>query len=315
MDQQVTIHGDGSNDEIAQLHHQREALMMASQEPVTISNLKQDSLMIPVARMTHFFPAGHPIPSGPTNQGRLRMLEAPEPNIHVIFHMLGSPTPIVPSLHWPLGDTAKHMRESVIRAFKAVVSAIGQNSIQGMVLLNLETGGEDGPVEFPIMMLWVIDGAKSDVRQIIQKVRTVSFENLDPVKTGFQCTHLFDSYEEVATLAKPPIDKLCRKPTTNTTGYIIRIFKVFEGDDGERFERNWLMWSGARLLYKSISPDVALRRLTLHKSGVQNGAHMYILLCDCANFLTEICKAVKAVPMLRMSLCGETGLYRPICSL
>lgn len=59
-----------------------------------------------------------------------------------------------------------------------------------------------------MMLLWVIDGAKGvDVRQVIQKVRTVSFENLDPVKTGFQCTHLFDSYEEVATLAKPPIGK------------------------------------------------------------------------------------------------------------
>ncbi|CAL4187472.1 unnamed protein product, partial [Meganyctiphanes norvegica] len=129
-----------NSDGIAQLHHQREALM-TPQEPVTLSNLKQDSLMIPVARMTHFFPAGHPIPSGPSNQGRLRMLETPEPNIHVIFHMLGSPTPITPALHWPVGDTVKHMRECVLKAFKAVVSAIGQNSIQGMVLLNLETGG------------------------------------------------------------------------------------------------------------------------------------------------------------------------------
>ncbi|CAL4161466.1 unnamed protein product, partial [Meganyctiphanes norvegica] len=139
----VTLHGDGNSDAIAQLHHQREALM-TPQEPVTLSNLKQDSLMIPVARMTHFFPAGHPIPSGPTNQGRLRMLETPEPNIHVIFHMLGPPIPITPSLHRPLGDPANHMKECVIKAFKAVVTALGQNSIQGMVLLNLEKGGELG---------------------------------------------------------------------------------------------------------------------------------------------------------------------------
>jgi len=249
------------------------------------------------------------------------MLETPEPNIHIIFHILGPPTTINPTLYLPLRDPVNHMKECVINTFKEVISAIGQNSIQGMVLLNLEKGGElgpreDGTVEFPMMLLWVIDGAKvSDVQPVIAKVRKVSFESLDPVKTGFQCTHLFDSYEEVATLAKPPIDQLCRKPTRNTTGYIIRIFKVFEGDDRQRFERNWLMWSGARLLYKTISEDVALRRLTLHKSGAQNGQHVYVLLCDCANFLTEICKAVKAVPMLRMGLCGETGLYRPICTL
>lgn len=32
-----------------------------SQEPVTLSTLKQDSLMIPAARMSQFFPAGHPV--------------------------------------------------------------------------------------------------------------------------------------------------------------------------------------------------------------------------------------------------------------
>lgn len=27
-------------------------------------------------------------------------------------------------------------------------------------------------------------------------------------------------------------------------------FQVFEGDDGERFEKNWLYWTGARMLYR-----------------------------------------------------------------
>lgn len=26
--------------------------------------------------------------------------------------------------------------------------------------------------------------------------------------------------------------------------------QVFEGDDGERFEKNWLYWTGARMLYR-----------------------------------------------------------------
>lgn len=70
-----------------------------------------------------------------------------------------------------------------------------------------------------------------------------------------------------------------------TTAYIISVYKVFEGDDGERFERNWLYWtggkntydnlkkqifdcvfiSGARMLYRYLPKSAGLRRITLHK--------------------------------------------------
>ncbi|CAL4122536.1 unnamed protein product, partial [Meganyctiphanes norvegica] len=269
---------------------------VATGDPVTLSNLKQDSLMIPVARMSHFFPAGHPIPTSGNTGGRLRLLETPEPSIHIAIHLLGPPTPITPSIQWQLNDPHDHMKNCVTKAFKAVVASVGTQFLQGMVLLNLERGGELGPVEFPFLVLWVVDGAKCDYQTVIDKIRTISYEQLDPVKTGFTCEHYFDTYEEVATLAKPPIENLSRKPTSKTSGYIVRVFKVFEGDDGQKFERNWLMWTGARLLYKSISAEVGLRRLTLHKSNVQNGIHIYILLCDMANFLTHICQAVKAIP-------------------
>lgn len=63
--------------------------------------------------------------------------------------------------------------------------------------------------------------------------------------------------------------------------------QVFEGDDGERFERNWLYWTGAhekyanfilimfnilyhhllgaRMLYRYLPRNAGLRRITLHK--------------------------------------------------
>ena len=109
---------------------------------------------------------------------------------------------------------------------------------------------------------------------------------------------------------------MSRRASTPNTGYVISVFKVFEGDDGEKFERNWLGWSGARALYCSMmNDDVGLRRLTLHKSNAFKGFVTYILLCDCSNFLRQLGCAVKAVPRLRMRLCGETGLYRPICTV
>ncbi|XP_066968546.1 uncharacterized protein [Macrobrachium rosenbergii] len=298
-----------------QAEAEEEMAAPSSQEPVTLGTLKQDSLMIPAGRMSRFFPAGHPIPT-PAHQGRVRMLEAPEPNIQVIFHMMGPAVHVNPALSLPSLDMHGHQRECIVKAFKSAISGAGAGTgtLQGMVLLNLERGGEMGAVEFPFMIIWIIDKQKADVNTVISKVRQCSLEALDPNKTGFTCSHYFDSFEEVATLARPPLEKLSRKATTPTTGYIITVFRVFEGTDGVKFERNWLGWTGARALYKSMTNDVGLRRLTLHKSVPQNGMLHYVLMCDCSNFLNSIQHAVKAVPSLRMRLCGDIGLYRSICT-
>nr|XP_053643699.1 uncharacterized protein LOC128696469 isoform X2 [Cherax quadricarinatus] len=292
-----------------------EAMAAGSHDPITLSNIKQDSLMIPVARMSRFFPAGHPIPTA-SSHGRLRLLEAPEQHLHVVFHMMGHAVHVTPALCSPLHDLYIHHRDHIVKAFKAAVCGSGVSSaaLQGMVLINLERGGEMGAVEFPYMVVWVVDGRQCDAHQVINKVRQHSLTALDPAKTGFTCPHYFDTFEEVAMLARPPLEKISRKPTSASTGYIITVFKVFEGDDGEKFERNWLAWTGAKTLYKSLTNEVGLRRLTLHKSKPQNGSLHYVLLCDCSNFLTCIHQAVKAIPSLRLRLCGDMGLYRPIAT-
>ena len=46
------------------------------------------------------------------------------------------------------------------------------------------------------------------------------------------------------------MDPTNKKPTTESTGYIICIYQVFKGDDGEKFERNWLYWTGTVRLCK-----------------------------------------------------------------
>lgn len=51
-------------------------------------------------------------------------------------------------------------------------------------------------------------------------------------------------FSEVATIARPPLHPTSKKPRTNDTGYLITIYKVFEGDDREKFEKNWLYWTG-----------------------------------------------------------------------
>jgi hypothetical protein len=60
----------------------------------------------------------------------------------------------------------------------------------------------------------------------------------------------------VATIARPPIDNPAKKGKASTTGYIISIFRVFDGDDREKLERNWLYWTGidSGLFYSLFPP-------------------------------------------------------------
>ncbi len=53
-----------------------------------------------------------------------------------------------------------------------------------------------------------------------------------------------DLYEEVATIARPPVEPSSKRPLSDATGYILCVYRVFRGDDGEKFERNWLYWTG-----------------------------------------------------------------------
>lgn len=72
----------------------------------------------------------------------------------------------------------------------------------------------------------------------------------------YTAAHTLDLYSEVAAICRPPLALTSsemgsfKKSQSPSTGYIISVFKVFEGDDGERFEKNWLYWTGARMLYR-----------------------------------------------------------------
>ena len=63
------------------------------------------------------------------------------------------------------------------------------------------------PVEFSFVMVWIVDMRACDAISVIAKVKQHSLEALDPTKTGYTCDHYFDTYDEVVTLARPPIGK------------------------------------------------------------------------------------------------------------
>lgn len=54
-----------SRQAMKQAEEEEAEMASRAQDPVTLSTLKQDSLMIPATRMAQFFPAGHPVRSQP----------------------------------------------------------------------------------------------------------------------------------------------------------------------------------------------------------------------------------------------------------
>ncbi|XP_011694488.1 PREDICTED: uncharacterized protein LOC105453906 [Wasmannia auropunctata] len=65
----------------------------------------------------------------------------------------------------------------------------------------------------------------------------------DPRDLRYAANHTLDLFNEVATIARPPLEPPGGRPPIPSTGYIVSIFKVFEGDDGLKFEQNWLYWT------------------------------------------------------------------------
>jgi hypothetical protein len=92
----------------------------------------------------------------------------------------------------------------------------------------------------------VINKNETDPRDFFHNCRAASLKKFDPRSMRYSTMHTFDLFNEVATIARPPLNTYSKRPRSTATGFIISVYKVFQGDDGEKFERNWLYWTGNR---------------------------------------------------------------------
>ena len=90
----------------------------------------------------------------------------------------------------------------------------------------------------------MIQKTRAENEAFFRDARMRSGDTFNAARNGFRCEHSLDLFEEVATIARPPVEPKSKRPVTDTTGYIVCVYKVFKGDDGEKFERNWLFWTG-----------------------------------------------------------------------
>ncbi|CAG9798772.1 unnamed protein product [Chironomus riparius] len=287
-------------------------------EPISLSTLEQDCFIIPVRSLDRFLPAGLPLPAqspeskDPTYKpSSLSVLEVSDPKICILAHLMSPLEPIDPILESPLSHPLIKQRAVASELLNEIQQ--GNNASGGMLLANMERHAE-----FPFIAYYTINTQQTDPQNFFSGVRGASLSKFEPKNTRYSVAHTLDLYKEVAAICRPPLQLLPSEQANvkkaATTGYIISVYKVFEGDDGERFERNWLYWTGARMLYRYLPRNAGLRRITLHKSVAKSGDKMYLLICECADLLKDLSSAAYLIPALRARLCGYTGLYKPIKS-
>ncbi|XP_013173476.1 PREDICTED: uncharacterized protein LOC106122140 isoform X1 [Papilio xuthus] len=287
-------------------------------EPVPLATLEKDCFVIPAHALDRFLPDGVPLPVPPptpekgittkATQNSLSILEIADPKLCILAHLMSPLEPIEPILESPLAKPLIKQKMAAGELLSDIAQA--NTAVGGMLLANMEKNSE-----FPFISYYVINTTQTDPLLFYNNLRGASLSKFDPKTIRYSAAHTLDLYSEVAMICRPPFNDLAggpKKSHTPTTGFIISVYKVFEGDDGERFERNWLYWTGARMLYRHLPHTVGMRKIALHKSVAAHGDKMYLLVCECANLLDDLSGAAMLVTALRARLCGYTGLYKPI---
>ncbi|XP_015179834.1 PREDICTED: uncharacterized protein LOC107068191 isoform X2 [Polistes dominula] len=273
-------------------------------EPISLATLDRDCFIIPLASLERFLPAG--VPSAPIADKKrsgspLSILEVEDPKQCVLAHFMTPLEPLDPLVESPVSRPLVLQRDTAAE----LVAEIAPSASQSILLTNMEKNAD-----FPFITYYLINKQNTDPLDFYNEVQCAALRKFDPRDLRYAASHTLDLFNEVATIARPPLEPPGGRPPIPSTGYIVSIFKVFEGDDGLKFEQNWLYWSGARMMYRYLPKSVGLRRITLHKSMSQ-GDKMYLLICECSQLQDNLSAAAILLPALRARLCGYTGLYRP----
>lgn len=113
-------------------------------------------------------------------------------------------------------------------------------------------------MDYPYINYGVANRQQTNGEEWQQTARLASLERFEPQNLRYFSDHLVDVYEEAATITRPPLQPACRRPLSNKTGYIVCVYKVFDGDDGEKFERNWLYWTGKSKSFSKCQTSIEL---------------------------------------------------------
>jgi hypothetical protein len=144
-----------------------------------------------------------------------------------------------------------HIHFSAEKVSASFIFTLAGNNIVNFQIVSISA-------EYPFINYYVIrQPSQRDCNELFKQIRSHVYEtavtspaacalNAAAAATppGKKVDMTIDLFDEMATIARPPVETLSKKPITEKTGYIVCLYKVFRGDDGEKFERNWLFWTG-----------------------------------------------------------------------
>ncbi|XP_054718840.1 uncharacterized protein C01C4.2-like [Uloborus diversus] len=237
----------------------------------------------------------------------MRVVPIPERKYHVIMEFEEAALPCKPHtsasglMVMPLEQNTRFESRSQLHFF----SWIRDSRIASMGLL---LGNVEKIAEFPYVTYLVVGGGRHELSQKLNFVR-----DRPPVDSGKEL-HFLAGYEETITISRPPLAAAPEKPT-DKTGFVVCLYQVLPGDDRTRFEQNWIMWTGARQIYRTLPEYMGLKRMSVLKSVLPTQIINYTLLCEYSNIMDHLTDACVIIDHLRARCCGFTGIYRIIDSL
>ncbi|GFT05069.1 uncharacterized protein TNCV_531211 [Trichonephila clavipes] len=235
----------------------------------------------------------------------MRVIPIPERKYHVILEFEESPEPAkTPTSSSGLMVVTPDMSPS-IREQLHLFSFLKETHVVAMGML---LGNVEKITEFPFVTYLVVNGGRHELSQKLQCVESRPLS--DPIRQR----RFLAGYEETITITKPPLT-FPEKPPSDKTGFVISLYQVLPGEDGLRFEQNWVMWTGARQLYRNAPDYLGLKRISVHKSVLPTKVINYCLLCEFSNILDHLTDACVVIDHLRARCCGFTGIYRILDSL
>ncbi|OAD56095.1 hypothetical protein WN48_03951 [Eufriesea mexicana] len=202
-------------------------------EPISLATLDRDCFIIPLASLERFLPAGVPLYSNSFQHAPiadkkrpgspLSVLEVEDPKQCVLAHFMTPLEPLDPLVESPVSRPLVLQRDTAAE----LVAEIAPSASQSILLTNMEKNSD-----FPFITYYLINKQNTDPVDFYNEVQCAALRKFDPRDLRYAASHTLDLFNEVATIARPPLEPPGVRPPIPSTGYIVSIFKVFEGDDG-----------------------------------------------------------------------------------
>ena len=159
-------------------------------------------------------------------------------------------------------------------------------------------------------MAYIIYQPLADCPKYVRQYR-ILYSHLNSNEDVIHINISLGGYKELHCFVDKKLPSLPKKPENEKTAYLISAFKTLENQDTRQLDETWSTWSGADFIVENVPSVLELQRVTFHKVKYNNGndTFHYILMCELANAVNRMSRALSFIESLKLRQCGYTNLY------